>query len=102
MAEGAGSSDIRKMTIIPNRYKGVKYIHGLKTWVESMLEYCSYKNKSWLKRHPNPLISLRDTTPTLRFYMYPRKFNTLLVKQSSQRVREQIIKDWQKRLHKFM
>ena len=101
MAERVGKSDIRKMTIIPNRYMGVKDIHGLKTWVESAIVVHN-RNKSWLKEHPNPLISLRDTTPTLRFYMYPRKFNTLLVKQSSQRVREQTIKDWQKRLLKSM
>ena len=84
-------SDIRKMTIIPNRYMGVKDIHGLKTWVESAIVVHN-RNKSWLKEHPNPLISLRDTTPTLRFYMFLKIFSTLSVKQSSQKVQEQTIR----------
>jgi len=55
LAEEAGSSDKSKMTIIPNRYKDVKDIHGLKTWVKSAIVVHN-RNKSWLKEHLNPLI----------------------------------------------
>ena len=55
LAEREGFYDFYKMSIIPNRYMGIKDIHGLKTWVESAIVVHN-RNKSWLKEHLNPLI----------------------------------------------